>query len=154
MPADSPIKIHRPSSRLGRFWLLVVILALVGAPLFFLIGWNRRLPAPIPEMIDQTGLDRPLILHANQPAAFPAGELVMIDRDLTYFAAGAAPSRRPPPYPPLELYCVIEPGENGRLLFAALLSDLYNAEWVLHKPAHLLTPNERSRLLAQVGCVK
>ena len=59
--------------------------------------------------------------------------------------------RKPLPYPPEEVWCIwlaTGPDAQPTVVFAALHSDLYNAEWVVHE----LPGAPPQELLTAIGC--
>jgi len=66
-------------------------------------------------------------------------------------------SRRPVPYPPTKVWCVLlNPGrgESGssRVIFVALHQDLYNAAWIVHETEELPLSRDLMADLAELGC--
>jgi hypothetical protein len=62
--------------------------------------------------------------------------------------------RRALPYPPKEVWCVVLKGrEPGvRVIFAALHSDLCNADWIVHEPNGKAASPELAATLSEIGC--
>jgi len=66
-------------------------------------------------------------------------------------------SRKPVPYPPSDLVCVVlediaEDAMPSRLVYVALHQDLYNAAWIVHEADVLPVDDDTKGDLAVLGC--
>ena len=149
---------------------LVVPLAIVAVPVILL--YEPGLPAPGRQALDfyirytnvnSEGAARiQQIAQANNPRAFVAeldaasfgdGSYFSVSHDINaanYDGTGG----RPPPFPPLELWCVSinTSPDTRRIVFVALHEDLYKSVWIVHELRSDLSDEAVGELLQQVGC--
>ena len=160
----------------------VLLLVALGAGVLALLPDKAGLPAGCQDALDQylayknVSLGEGLSVESAVKAARPGGltqnvsfavygDSVFYQTDEDYGEKGgdaeatgywATDERRPLPYPPEEVWCVLlernaESPQNG-VVFVSLHQDIHNADWVVHEVGPDPFGSASTQLASDLGC--
>ena len=98
-------------------------------------------------------------VRASQPWNFTPEMSQAAFSDGSIFMTTFAPNQTTPvgiqplPFPPEQVWCVqLREGAQSQMVFVALHSDIYNADWVVHIPAGVWGSSQLQATLDSLGC--